>query len=77
MDISNDGREQPRGDLWILEVLRTSEEKPIVSFRGWSFYTMNNGFVAANYGEHDAGPKAVYSDSLDALVERILQLIGI
>lgn len=60
---------------WLFDILR--QEKPIVSLRGWSIYTLNDGFVAANHGEHDAAPATVYEDSLDSLVEGILQHIGI
>ena len=62
---------------WLAEIYRDSNETPIVSLRGWYIYKQNDGFVAINFGGWSNEDVAVYDDSLDVLVERILLRLGI
>ena len=69
------------GSQWLAELYRDSNETPIVSLRGWYIYKQNDGFIGINFSDFGLQTKdddvAVYDDSLDVLVERILQRLGI
>ena len=66
------------GSQWLAEIYRDSNETPVLYFRGWYIYKQNDGFVAINFNLFsDDAEVAVYDDSLDVLVERILQRLGL